>query len=163
MNSVGQTYQEFRQRRPTDYQVVKRAVQNGDSLSQPVQRAAFGLPIVFFYGSLYHQYQQEGDDKRTARKKATGMLEGQDHDRRASPLWIRPVKLGDNSFAVVLVWFESQFLSPGERLNLKGPKGRQQGSVPDGTIIRKFVTESDPIKGKSLKDDGYSVIEVSYA
>ncbi|MEM4203139.1 MAG: type III-B CRISPR module RAMP protein Cmr1 [Candidatus Methanomethylicaceae archaeon] len=76
LEAIGGAMQRFRTRRNPDYQNVKNAVQGGP-LTQSVQRAAFGLPIVFFYSSLYNQYQQQGDDSKTARRKSTGTLVGQ--------------------------------------------------------------------------------------
>jgi CRISPR-associated protein Cmr1 len=51
LNLAGRKLQDFRQRRAPDYQRVKDLVQ-GKRLDQAPERAAFGLPLAFRYGSL---------------------------------------------------------------------------------------------------------------
>jgi len=127
LDAIGQQMQTFRNRRPPDYQNVKDAIQ-GKPLAEPVMRAAFGLPIVFYYRSL-------GGKK--------GTLEGECHSRRASPLIIRVVQLANNKFTLLLIFFRAQLLAPNEQLRLK----RQESPVlvfpPDFSLIEDFVGEVD--------------------
>lgn len=90
LDEIGRTLQGFRNRRPPDSETVRNAIQ-GKPLARPVERAAFGLPIPFFYRS----------------DRATATLEGEEHDRRSSPLLLRVVKLANGRYATVLLWFQS--------------------------------------------------------
>lgn len=151
LDEFGKVYQAFRNRRPPDYHVVKNEMTSSKGrLSQPVERAAFGLPIPFYYRSL-------------GGKKAT--LAAESHDRRASPLWVRVARLANGSHTIVLTWFRSQFLPPGEALLLS--YGREQsksrGNVPDDRLIRVFLEGTDSVKRSSLREKGFSLLEVSYA
>ena len=142
LEEIGRTMQRFRSRRQPDYPNVKAAVL-GQSLKQPVQRAAFGLPIEFFYGSLYRQYQQQGDDEKTARRKATGTLKGQYHARRASPLLIRVTKLASGKCAVIITLFYAQLLPDDEGLKLELQGSPCMTAVPDLSIIEDFLNNLD--------------------
>ncbi len=135
LDTIGQVMQQFRCRYPSDYANVKAAVQ-GRGLNQPVQRAAFGLPIVFYYRSLGGQ---------------RGTLEGERHDRRASPLMMRVAKLTNGRCTVVLTLFQAQLLSHGEQLQL------QHATVnpPDLTIIHDFLNDLDSKVARRLEVTGW--------
>jgi CRISPR-associated protein Cmr1 len=147
MDEMGRVYQNFRTRRAPDYKTVKDAMISEKPLSQPVQRAAFGLPVPFFYRSLGN---------------ANATLETEDYDRRSSPLWMRIVKLASGKYAVVLLWFQSEFLPPNEQLKLRHRHITLVGQGPNDALLKTFLTESDPIKRSSLKDKGLVVLEVNY-
>jgi CRISPR-associated protein Cmr1 len=125
LDSIGRQMQQFRYKRQPDYHNVKNAVQ-GQGLTQPVQRAAFGLPIVFYYRSL---------------GGAKGTLEGERHDRRASPLFIRVTRLTDGKYALVLTLFRAHLLEPEERLKLKRQGPSAVVNTPDLSLINDFINE----------------------
>ena len=125
LDSIGSRMQQFRDKRRPDYQNVKNAVQ-GRGLTQPVQRAAFGLPIVFYYRSL-------GGIK--------GTLEGERHDRRASPLFIRITRLKSRKYAIVLTFFQAYLLEPGERLKLKRQGSPAFVNAPNLSLINDFIDD----------------------
>jgi hypothetical protein len=104
LDAVGQTFQNFRSRRQPDYLNVRNVVSGASRTLQPVERAAFGLPIVFYYRSLGGQQ---------------GTLQGGTHDRRASPLLIRVVRLANRQHTVVITIFKAALLESGERLLLR--------------------------------------------
>lgn len=151
VEAIGQTYQRFRRLRQPDYSVVKTAMTSRKDLEGTVERAAFGLPIPFFYHSLGNRtatLQAEHDDEKL--------------DRRASPLWMRAVKLNGGHYAVVFTWFKSQFLPSEAELLLTERKqpdlhGRQ---LPTDRLISTFLVGSDERNQASLKDAGYSLLEV---
>ncbi len=120
---------------PDDYANVKSALQ-GNNLAEPVQRAAFGLPIVFYFSSLGGQ---------------RGTLEGDEHDRRSSPLIIRVTQLANGKFVVVLIVFYAKLLPDGERLKLRrqGPPAR--ANTPDWTALNLFLTHIDSTVGPRLE------------
>jgi len=151
LDEFGRIYQAFRALRPPDYATIKSSLTSGQNMTQSVKRAAFGLPIPYYYRSLNGE-------------QAT--LQSEHSDRRSSPLWVRPVLLANQKVVLVLLWFKSQFLPESERLRLK-PKDRHKndtyGSVPDDVLITQFITGKDNLKHSSLADVGLKVIEVPYA
>jgi CRISPR/Cas system CMR-associated protein Cmr1 (group 7 of RAMP superfamily) len=147
VDEVGKILQSFRNRRPPDYTTVKAAMTANQPLDPAVQRAAFGLPIPFYYSSL--------------RDSAT--LRSTHFERRSSPLWIRVVKLANRRYAVVFLWFRSRFLPTGEKLILQKVNNvLSQGSPPGDGLLHLFLTQKDPKKGLSLKDQGILLLEVHY-
>ncbi len=131
LNDIGTKFKEFRIPRPPDLNVRNALLGRGKNF-QPVPRAAFGLPIVFHYRD---------------RSVPDGSLEGEDHDRRASPLMIRVARLANEKFAVVLTAFKATLLDETyldskdyEQLKLK-PKGYAPvyTDPPDLGIIDRFL------------------------
>lgn len=139
LDEIGKVMQKFRNRLQPDYGNVKSAVQ-GRQLSQPVQRAAFGLPIVFYYSSLDGQQ---------------GTLEGEEHDRRASPLMVRVTKLANGQYTLVLTMFLAQLLPHGERLKLRreGPPARAE--APNLNLIDQFLRQLDNDVAARLEVKGW--------
>jgi CRISPR-associated protein Cmr1 len=128
LEAIGLAMQGFRNRYdPPDYSGVKAAV-TGRNLTQPVQRAAFGLPIVFYFRSL---------------SGARGTLEGDDHDRRASPLLLRVTQLANGKFVLVLTIFYAKLLPDGERLKLRRQGPPAHVKTPDWTALDSFLTYLD--------------------
>ncbi len=154
LDAVGQQMQQFRSRRRPDYQNVKNAVQE-QPLMQSVERAAFGLPIVFFFPSLYKQYIQQKMEKDQARKKATGTLEGDKHDRRASPLFIRVTRLANGKYVLVLTLFQAQLLEAGEKLKLKRQGPPKYVNAPDLSLINDFIQAVQRSIGPCLEVTGW--------
>ena len=125
LNEFGLKMQRFRNRRSPDYENVKAVVMGHECKLQPVQRAAFGLPIVFFYPSL---------------KGQTAILEGSKHDRRASPLIVKVVKLADNrKYVLVIVQFINPLLPQNEKLKLRTDKFKLETQQPTATILEEFI------------------------
>ena len=131
LNFIGSRMRGFRHKRPPDYGNVKTALQTG-TLKDPVERAAFGLPIVFYYRSL--------GGKR-------GTLVGEYHDRRASPLLIRVTRLASGKYALVLTFYRAHLLQVGEKLMLKSSATSTPGSPPTLMLVSSFVSHI----GKCLK------------
>src|SRR5579884_572648 len=98
--------------------------QRGAQPSQAYPRAGFGLPIVYY-------------DLRTG---LNATLEATTLSRRASPLWIRPIRLASNHYAVLL-WLSSAPFWP-DKTQLKARVGQQtlvlQGEVPLGGV-QQFI------------------------
>ena len=145
LNSLGLIYQGFRKWRKPDYDTVKNAMKTGQNLVQPVQRAAFGLPIPYLYRSL---------------DKDQSILQANDFDRRASPISFRVLKLANKKFALVVVWFKSRFLPSQQKLKLIHHKAERFGNAPSDTIINDFLTGKDNQNQSSLQDKGWKLIEV---
>jgi len=129
LEAVGAAFQGFRNRYPPeDYRTVKGVISGQSQRLEPVQRAAFGLPIVFYFKSLYG---------------ARGTLQGSEHDRRASPLLIKPVRLANGQHTVVLTVFRASLLGRDQRGNeqLKLiPRGWPVSApTPDFDLVDEFT------------------------
>ncbi|MBM4459504.1 MAG: type III-B CRISPR module RAMP protein Cmr1 [Chloroflexi bacterium] len=129
LEAVGAAFQGFRNRfPPDDYRTVKGVISGQSQRLEPVQRAAFGLPIVFYFRSL---------------GGARGTLQGSEHDRRASPLLIKPVRLANGQHTVVFTIFRASLLGRSERgseqLKLM-PRGRPAyAPTPDFGLVDEFL------------------------
>ncbi len=155
VEEVGRIYRRFRELRQPDHDVVKTAVSQSQDLQGEVKRAAFGLPIPFFFRSEKRtavlQAEQYGEDNTSLRI-----------DRRASPLWMRVVKLGNGQYTVVFTWFKSRLLPPNTEFVLtERDKPDLHGQqLPDDQLIPMFLSGTDQQNGSSLKDAGYSLLSV---
>ena len=123
LDAFGRVMQQFRNRYEPDYSNVKAVLQGSNRL-QPVQRAAFGLPIVFYFRSL-------GGERAT--------LEGEEHDRRASPLIVRVIKLASGKCVLVLIRFHSPLLPAGERLQLRHRERKVYTKQPSDALLDEFL------------------------
>ncbi len=138
LDAFGQAMQQFRNRRQPDYNNVKAVLQGSGQL-QPVQRAAFGLPIVFYFRSL--------------KKRAT--LEGGEHDRRASPLIVRVTKLASGKCVLVLTHFRSLFLPTNERLQLRHDGRKVHTDQPSDNLLNDFLSHLEHQIGPFLEVKGW--------
>ena len=86
LNEVGDAYRNFRSRRDPDYGNVKPVVAGTTTHLDPVERAAFGLPIVFYYRSL--------------RVDKAVHWKARQADRRASPLMFHVTRLANGDYVV---------------------------------------------------------------
>ena len=96
-----------------------------------LQRTAFGLPLRF-------QYPQSDLDGTVVGRREP---EEDRIDRRASPLWLKVSKVGDDRYAGVATLFKSRFLPPGERLHEAKGQGPPLRPPADYTLIEQFITE----------------------
>lgn len=151
LNRIGEVYQAFRNRRQPDKQMIKERIVNRSKkpFSEPIQRAAFGLPIPFFYKDV---------------QNGTASLEGDGYDRRASPLWMSVVKLANDQYAIVFTWFQAEF-SPSDAGLILKRRGEEEisGKAPDDSLLWIFLTGTDPTNQSSLKDEGLNSLKVIYA
>lgn len=142
LDKFGQSMQQFRNRRDPDYSNVKSAMQGG-KLTQPVERAAFGLPIVFYYRSLGGQ---------------SATLEGETHERRASPLMIRVTRLSTGKYVIVLTLFQAVLLPDGSLELIKKVGGRKslgQCSIPGMGLVDNFLNNVDTQVAPRLEVTGW--------
>jgi hypothetical protein len=126
VEGIGQAMRDFRNRRRPDYQNVRDWLLGGNAPTT-VERAAFGLPLPFRYNSP---------------PRVSGVVQGTQHERRASPLHLRVTPLADGTFVGVAVLFTSPFLPEGERLKARGRRSRGTAEVPELDLLQEFVTTS---------------------
>ncbi len=112
LNEVGIAFHDFRSRQPDDYSVVKGFLTGLNRSVHRVKRAIFGLPLTFFFSSLYRQLRDQGVSEREARARATVTLSPRRGLGRASPLWFRVVRLAGSPsrYALQLTLFHTRFL-----------------------------------------------------
>jgi len=130
LDTWGREMQSFRKRCGLDYKKVKDAVEGKSEGMQQIERAAFGLPIVFYYPSL----------------DLSATLQGSEHDRRASPLAIRLIKLAGakEKYALVIMHFINPLLPFGENLKLRYKRNKEEEKLmlqPTNDIINKFIEQ----------------------
>ena len=126
VEGLGARMRDFRNRTPPDHDGVLNWL-NRNRTPAMVERAVFGLPLPFRY----------------THPKVRGVVEGTNHDRRASPLWLRVTKLNDGSYVGVATLFKAQFLPDGEHLQIK----RKRGHVPAPSgyvLLEDFITTQFP-------------------
>ncbi len=106
-----------------DYEAVKSIYTKG-SPSTP-QGSIFGLP---------HQFQFQSINKKV-------MVKGVEHNRRASPLYIKIWKLGNNQFAIGLQLFKSLFIPESELriLDLRNPNIKADVNIPSYSYLENFL------------------------
>lgn len=145
LERVGERFRSFRsslaRSKPLpDYALVKASLGHGAPPASEVPRAAFGLPLNFFFRSA--------NDAKTS---FTPEFEGQALDRLASPLIFRvhPVQAGARTkYAVMLAHFTN------ERAPLLGASLRQQGKqgaipAPTDALIREFFEHAQQAGGRA--------------
>lgn len=124
LNTLGEAYQQFRSRHQPDYDNVKAVVSGRSNRMNPVERAAFGLPIVFYYRSLGGQ---------------RGTLEGEKSDRRASPLSFHVTRLANGHYLLLLVYFRARLLPKKSGLQLNRRGRPVVADPPDNSLVGQFL------------------------
>ena len=126
IEGLGAKMRDFRNRTAPDHDGVLNWLTRNRAPNE-VERAVFGLPLPFRY----------------THPRVRGVVEGAVHDRRASPLWLRVVKLTDKSYAGVATLFKSEFLPHGELLQIK-KNGGQAPAPSDYSLLEEFITTQFP-------------------
>jgi CRISPR-associated protein Cmr1 len=131
LDDFGLEYQQFRRRYQDDYNQVKQWIKTtGNSRVDTVERAAFGLPIEFYFTSLERP-------NNTASLKATNGI-----NRSSSPFKIKLLPIGDDTYTIVLLHFKTKLLSGDARLYLKNKNNNTSCKVPtDQAIIQEFISK----------------------
>ncbi|MBX3057906.1 MAG: type III-B CRISPR module RAMP protein Cmr1 [Anaerolineae bacterium] len=124
LNRLGLAYRDFRSRYQPDYQNIKPVVAGRSNQLEPVERAALGLPIIFYYRSL---------------GGSSGTLEAEKSDRRASPLSFHVTRLDNGEYILQLLYFEAQLLPERSGLKLKRQGRPVTGHAPGDRIVWKFL------------------------
>ena len=117
-----------------DYNSVK-SIYTKSSPSTP-KGSIFGLP---------HQFQFQSINKKA-------MVKGMEHDRRASPLYIKIWKLDSNKFAIGLQLFKSIFLPENklEIIDLKDENKKAKVDLPSYDYLEDFLNLNE-LSGEWIK------------
>lgn len=128
---IGRAFRDFRSRNGAgkggDYDQIKQYVLRGTA-PQTVQRAAFGLPLTFRF--------TKGEAKG---KQADVQVQTSGSSRRASPLWLRLVRLPDGRMDTLVTVMKSQFLPGASDVRIQG-RGQRPATPPNPsyTILDDF-------------------------
>ena len=123
LDGIGGRMRDFRNRREPDHDRMRNWMEQG--VTPPtVERAVFGLPLPFRY----------------SRRGPFDVVQGNQHDRRSSPLWLRVTKLACGQYVGVATLFKSAFLASGESLQLR--RGKRTTAPPsDYSLIEEFIAD----------------------
>ena len=94
---IGGRFQQFRRSQVNDAGAVAQLVTQGRMAAKSIQRAIFGLPIVFFFKSIFEALVGQGMSPREARREASATASPRRAQARASPLLIRVARLAGSS------------------------------------------------------------------
>ncbi|SRR5579883_2502538 len=140
LNAFGSQYKNFRTRYniPTgdDYPQVKTWISSrGRSRVVTIKRAAFGLPIQFYFTSL-------------PRSNNKASLEADKEIRRsASPFHVKVLSLSKGQFAILIIHFKTQLIPSSCRLVLinKNASTSTKFPSPNQNIIDEFISKLNNI------------------
>lgn len=139
LESLGAALRSARGGSQPDHDTVLKVLR-GQEAKDPIKRAAFGLPMQFYYRSLHKDL---GGQKET-RFKATADIEpaASGIDRRASPLLFHIHQLLEDRFTAVLTFFRARLLPANIKLRIK-PRDRNVRPTlvnqPDYGAIEDFL------------------------
>src|SRR5207253_2595863 len=102
----------FRVEHKLDASGVAALLLQGRLTVRTIERAVLGLPIAFFFKSIFAELTARGVDPKEARRKASATVTPARGLARASPLFFRIVPLaGDPArYGVLMGLFRSRFL-----------------------------------------------------
>jgi hypothetical protein len=112
VNWAGQHFQAFRVEHKLDATGVAALLLQGKMTVRTIQRAILGLPITFFFKSVFAELTGRGVDSREARRKSSATVAPARGLGRSSPLFFRVVPLAGEpaAFTVLMGVFRSRFL-----------------------------------------------------
>jgi len=112
VNWTGEHFRAFRIEHKLDASGVAALLVQGRMAARTIQRAILGLPITFFFKSIFAELTGRGIDPREARRKASATVSPARGLGRTSPLFFRILPLAGTptSYAVLMGLFRSQFL-----------------------------------------------------
>jgi CRISPR-associated protein Cmr1 len=132
LDSLGKNYQQFRRRykdaSQDDYPQVKEWLRSrGQEGVTTIKRAAFGLPIQFYFTSL-------PKNQNKASLEATGGI-----NRSASPLHFKVMMMNNEELAILILHFQTNLLPNNSKLRLTSKTVQRSATfaAPNQDIIDK--------------------------
>jgi len=112
VNWTGEHFRAFRIEHKLDASGVAALLVQGRMAARTIQRAVLGLPITFFFKSIFAELTGRGIDPREARRKASATVSPSRGLGRASPLFFRilPLVGTPTSYTVLMGLFRSRLL-----------------------------------------------------
>ncbi len=120
VNWAGETFRAFRIEHKLDASGVAALLTQGRMAVRTIQRATLGLPIAFFFKSIFADLTARGVDSREVRRKSSATVSPSRGLGRASPLFFRVVPLAGTpaTYAVLMGVFRSRLL-PDHEMTVK--------------------------------------------
>ena len=120
LNWSGEQFKAFRIEQKLDATGVAALLVQGRMAARTIQRAILGLPITFFFKSIFAELTGRGIDPREARRKASATVSPSRGLGRTSPLFFRILPLAGTptSYTVLMGVFRAQFL-PDHEMTVK--------------------------------------------
>ena len=118
-----------------------------------IQRATLGLPIAFFFKSIFADLTGQGVDSREARRKASATVTPSRGLGRASPLFFRVVPLAGSppTYGVLMGLFRSRLLPDHEMTVKPGDFSLRPARVDvpaDFSVIDRWF---DHVRGQGVR------------
>jgi len=152
LEGIGDDLRRFRRGKPPDHDGVLNVIK-GQAPPPTLRRAAFGLPMQFYYRSyheeLARQHPDWNRDRRQARRKTRHLASadvtpaGRGFERRASPLHFKVVWLGEKQLTAIVTFFEAQFLDYRKvRITPREKKKKAHNvDMPDYSMVKEFLAQ----------------------
>ena len=120
--------------------------------ARTIQRAILGLPITFFFKSIFADLTGRGVDPREARRKASATVSPSRGLGRASPLFFRVVPLAGTpaAYAVLMGVFRSRFLPDHEMTVKPGDFSLRPARVDVPTDFSVIERWFDHVRGQQV-------------
>ena len=152
VNWAGATFQAFRIEHKLDASAVAALLTQGRLAARTIQRAALGLPIAFFFKSIFAELTTRGVDSREARRKASATVTPSRGLGRASPLFFRVVRLAGTPtcYTVLMGLFRSRLLPDHEMTVKPGDFSLRPARVDvprDFSVIERWF---DHVRGQGV-------------
>jgi len=112
LNWAGETFRAFRIEHKLDASSIAELLTMGRLSARTIQRAVLGLPIMFFFKSIFAELTSRGVDPREARRKASATVAPVRGLGRSSPLFFRIVPLSSTpaTYGLLMGVFRSRLL-----------------------------------------------------
>jgi len=137
LDAAGGELKAYRKELPTAYKQVADFLEINNYTPDTVDRAAFGLPLTFWYPPI--------EEAERSRARATAEV-GQ-HQRRASPFFVRAHQTDDEyeMYALVYILMKARLLPEGEQIEVSCEARQRQEKVeqPDFSRVDEFFGEDD--------------------
>jgi CRISPR-associated protein Cmr1 len=116
----GRQLQEFRRSHVGDAGAIAELLTRGRMTVQRIQRAVLGLPLMFFFKSIFEELTARGVSDKDARRRASATIVPRSGLGRTSPLIVRVALLAGQPqrYAVTMLLFRSRFL-PDRQMSVK--------------------------------------------
>jgi hypothetical protein len=128
---TGEQFQAFRKTVGEDASALAGLLERGKLLARTIQRAIFGLPLVFTFKGMLAELLGKGVDAKEARRKSSVTVAPIKGLGRGSPLFFRLVPLASTppSYTVLMGLFRSRFLPDLEITVRPNDHGQRQHRV----------------------------------
>jgi hypothetical protein len=137
LDAAGGDLKAYRKELRTAYDEVARFLEEENYTPDTVDRAAFGLPLTFWYPPI-----QEAEGSRSRATAEVGQ-----HQRRASPLFVRAHQTDDEyeMYALVYILMKARLLPEGEQIEVlcEARQRQEEVSQPDFSRVDELFDKDE--------------------